>query len=666
MRGEASTVTWIAAVGLGALALAFVLLPGGALAWALRLPRLIGAAVAPLLGIAEIGIAAELAGMLDISWTALEAAISSLVWAALALATGILIRCRWPVERIRPDRHELRPMVVAAVAGLGASALVFAIDAVIPIGAADTIAQSYDTLWHYDIVTWILQHHDAATTHVGAVDGTTGGSSYYPDAWHTIVAFVVASSGASIPLAASAIVLVETVILWPVGLMSLSCTLFGRRPFVIAAAGIFSGVATAFPWHFIDWGVLYANGLSMSLLPAALALLIHVLRSAGQWTSDRVLAVIATGVALGGFAFTQPNTLFTAAVILFPLGFVLTWNQLRSRRGRLAALLGGIGFTVAFGAVWLTLYALPALRRTVTFHWPPQATVPQAIGEALLGGFNGNPGLIILPVLSVLGAAVLIRGHARWFIAAYGIAVALYVISDSTDGRLRSVLTGFWYTDERRLAGVVAMLSVVLAVGGAAWIADILTRRLGSDWNIPRRTSILSLLLIAPLALDLLSPGQFAERSAMQGAYHDQTLLTDSEASFMAEASTLIPPGAVVANMPADGSAFGYSLDGIAVLFSSLDGSWLGPWGPDQALVGSSLNQIATRPDVCVAARRLHVDYVLNLDPGFFSVQLPDEDPLWLGMRISPGTPGFTALLIDGDRGLYRVDACDLDAGVSD
>ncbi len=649
-------MTWLAAAGLASIAGAVILAPGLAIATVFRFRTILRWALALVFGIGAQGLAAAAAEALHVPWTWITAVIAALLWILLAVVVMWLsrrIRCEPP-----PTRRNVgwRPLLAAAF-GFAVSTIVFALTIAIPSGSATNIAQAYDTMFHFDLVQWILQHQDAAATRIGAMDGSANASTFYPDAWHTVVAFLVATTGSSIPLAASAMAILITIVIWPLSLMAFAAELFGYRPLVLGTAGALSGAATAFPWHLFDWGPLYPNALSLALMPAVLALIVRVSAGAHRWESRRVAAIASIPLALVALMVAQPNTLFTAAVALLPLAVQLSW-RFGGRWGHGASVITTTTFVLLFAAGWTALYELPVLRRTVTWPYSTETSLPRAAGKVLLSGYEGNLGQLLVPVLSLVGilAIFITWRHAGWFVGAYGIVAAIYVIGDAVDSPVRQLITGFWYNDQRRLAANAAILGVVLAVGGTVWLIERLPRLSARPFGLGLRSALAGSTVLAVVLLNLLVPAHRAERVALQMVYTGEPMLSGAALAFLARVRATIGDAGVVANDPADGSGFGYSLDGLDLLFPTMIGNWLGGWSDDTMLISEHLDEIATRPDVCAAAQRLDLRYVLDLDSHpYYDTE---DQPAWQGLRISSSTPGFTAILIDGERGLYRIDGC--------
>ncbi|MEK8228027.1 DUF6541 family protein [Oerskovia sp. M15] len=92
--------------------------------------------------------------------------------------------------------------------------------------------------------------------------------------------------------------------------------------------------------------------------------------------------------------------------------------------------------------------------------------------ENLAGGIP-NWGVAVLVVVGAF-AALRVR-RWRWLPFSYGIFFGLYVLVRGLD-TLAGALTGYWYADPQRLAALLPLVGVPLAVIGAATLARLLLK----------------------------------------------------------------------------------------------------------------------------------------------------------------------------------------------
>lgn len=647
-----------------------VYLPGLLVAASVGLKGLWSFAAAPIFSVAMIAGSAVVLGFAGVPWNVFGVALST-VAAAIALAA---VRFSVLVPTVRHTLIELgarqkrfwtfgwvrSPAFLAGCVGMVSNALVFVVQFVRPVQDPQNYGQLQDTMFHFNVVRFILDTSNGSSLHSGLMDGSADPSPFYPSAWHDIVALVVQSSGVSIPLATNALTAILLVLVFPLGSMALAVTLFGRRPTAVLAALVLSTAFVAFPWKFLTWGLLYSNQLGGTLVTGLLALIV-VLSESGLRGINRAWALSCVGVlAFAALALAQPNTLFGMAVYLLPFGYFLVWRLSRGveaparRRVRYISY-----FALSFVAVvsWLVIYNLPFMKRTVTWVWPPFQSPSQAFGEVAFNGYNGSVGQLLLSLLVIAGvvAAAARARNYLWLVAAYGGFAFLYIAASGSNGYLRDILTGFWYHDSNRLAAFAATAAVPLAVLGVLAIFDALRPSLT---RLRFGPAVPTMVVLAVVLTNLLGPAMKTERGATHAVFDqaDGQMLTTAERSFLRKVSEVVPKNAVVANNPYDGSALGYAFYGIKFLFPAMDGNWMGRWDPEKHLIAERLDQAASDPAVCRALSSLHVDYAVQLENKLYAAGGEKRD--WKGLRIAPGTAGFERVMSDGPMVLYRVTPC--------
>lgn len=93
-----------------------------------------------------------------------------------------------------------------------------------------------------------------------------------------------------------------------------------------------------------------------------------------------------------------------------------------------------------------------------------------------------------LSVLALIGIIWTCRNRRHlWMAVAYFAALVMYVVSVSTDGVFKHVLTGFWYTDYNRTGAMAAFFAIPLAAIGfaqvSAWLQGLLLRTSKRNMN---------------------------------------------------------------------------------------------------------------------------------------------------------------------------------------
>ena len=658
-----------------------MILPGAVVLYgsgARRVTELLG--FAPIASVAAAGVGGPVLRLLGVRWS-----MPSFVVLA-AVATALLVGIRFLVARVMRGAAfptwRLRLLgdgraLLVGLAGLVASTVIGAFQYLAPNGRADAITFSYDTIWHYAVVRRIITTGDASSLDTGLVDGTAG-NHFYPSAWHALVALTSEVTGASIPVATQASTFVLFAVVWPLSAAVLANRLFGRRLPLIAAAVVVAPLFAAFPSGFTAFGVLSSNLLSFAIAPACVAVgvgLLERLRRGDRVDRVRIVVdILLVAGVLAAILMAQPNSVFTVGVILLPLVVRAAWSVARRRAGgqRRPAVITVAMVLVVSAALWVLVHDSSFLGRTRSVDWPAALTGPQAFGEFVLQGFEGVPAQWWL--VAVLGVGVVLAWRTRgtrWVPVSYLLLGALYMFGQGFPGgphSLRDYLTGFWYHDSFRLAAATVLLGAPLAAHGVAAIAESVGRWAGARRAraaAPMVSTALAVVLLVVSVGSLLDGALGAKRDVMASlvAVDSDAWLKPQKAAFLRRVAATVEPGVTVANDPDDGSAFGYSLDGIAMLFPALPGNWIGAPSPDQVTVLRALGTAASDPAVCTAATRLRIGYVLQL--GAPRTASSPRNPIgydpafWAGIRIGPTTPGFDPVLEDGDMILWRMTACD-------
>lgn len=164
---------------------------------------------------------------------------------------------------------------------------------------------------------------------------------------------------------------------------------------------------------------------------------------------------------------------FVVPFVLYKL-FVYT-DRFKGNLKR-ALILGGA--IVALVVVWLLLYSSPFLHGVTHFRWASTASSSQAIINCLALSFRLPACSFVLPVIVFAGVLYSIKEWRRyaWLSCSFVFACAIYVIGASSDGTLKGLVAGFWYTDPYRLGASACLMAMPLAALGAYAIGSLLKR----------------------------------------------------------------------------------------------------------------------------------------------------------------------------------------------
>ena len=578
------------------------------------------------------------------------------------LTTALPQVWRTSAQREGPDG---RRAGLAALLGTAVAAALSWLTVVLGFGPVDQLSSTYDAVFHYSAIAHVLGSGDASSLTLGTLTSPGRPTAFYPGAWHDLVSLVAMTSGAGVPIATNLTAWVVPAVVFPLSALLLTRHVLGRSTGAVAVAPVLATGFTAFPWALMSFGVLWPNLLGVALLPAALAAVTALLGVAREpvLRPGGALALGLTGAVALGFA--HPNAVFSLAVLaLFPL----LWALARLARDRIGSRrfwqpLLGLAGTV--GGVWLVgwlMVASPLLAGVRSFDWPAFTSTPEAITEVVLLGTNTRPAQWVLAVTLLVGAVASFRRFTTsWLVPAHAATGLLYVLAASRDDELTAGLTGAWYNDSYRLAAMLPVTGVPLAVLGVVAVAGLVRRAVlnsSSATSGMRRRGAPAALTTGVAALVLLVSGGLSvslHSSVLAGPYQEpgEVLLEPGQREFLERVATLVPPDSVVAADPYTGNSLLYPLTGREVLFPHLVGSWT----PEQTVIASRLRNAATDPDVCAAAAATRVDHVLTGPITFW--------PWHGGARWYPGlhdiapVPGFELVAAEGDRALWRLTACD-------
>ena len=637
---------WLAALPAVLVAAVLLTAPGAVLARLGGLRGIPAWGVAAPLSVTLTSLIAVLGRLFGLPW-GLPVVLGGLAVAAVPAA--VLGRYARPVPSQDPPRARLW-----ALAGLGGGGVVAGLAVARGVRSPEALPQTYDAVFHLNAVGRILSGGDASSLDLGAMTAPTAGKGFYPAAWHGVTALVAHLSGASIPLSANVVAVVIAAVVWPAGCVLLVRQALGPGVTGIVAAGLLSAGFTAFPFTLLSYGTLWPNALGTALLPATLALMVTAAGLARQDRIGRLRAGLVAGAALPGLALAHPNTI----VSLMVLAPVLAAAALRrwavgERRPSGPRVLAMTGVLVAAVLVDVWVIALsPVFAVTRATDWPAFESVVQGVGEVALEAPSHAPAAVVPGVLVIVGLAVALRSRLWWLGVSHLLLAGLYLLSAAYDGPISQALTGPWYNDAFRLGAMLPITGLPLAVLGLGpvWQA---VRRNGWWRAAARRRAWVKPVALTACVLALMALAVRADARRIGTWYYSATdqLVGPSERDLLQRLDSLVPAGTVVAGSPWNGSAMGQALSHRVALFPHFSGTW----GPDRALLARSLADVATRPAVCSAARRLHVGYVLDGPSAFWLTDSRQQQ--FPGLQVA-GHRGFVPVATGGRLTLYRLTAC--------
>lgn len=683
---------------------AFLYIPGFLLLRACRFPRLTAFVCAPVLSIVAYMLLCLLYSKLGVfsSWATLAAPL--LLLGVSLLVVGSFFGQKVEVAcgtRFSPDnaprvndscgrgwKSDWVLLGLYMLMGIAVSSVCFAIF----LDGPESFSQEYDNVHHLGVTLGFVQSGNwspfAATLYATAADSainplpTVG---YYPTAWNCLCALVVSMSGVSTSLAANAINFTFIAVVFPSGMYFLMQVLFSEKPDIVAWGALCTLAFSAFPWMLLLFGPLYPNMIAFCLLPIILFAFMSIF-SRGVGISGRISVILLFLLGLLCCVFSQPNSVFTAAVFLAPFCARQAYRAAYvfpvpvEHRG-LVQVVCCAGACVGMAAVWYVLYKAPFLQGVVSHSWPAVSSKPEAVLDALTLGFRATGAQIVLAVLVVVGSLYTLRKREYlWLSVSYMIMVMLYVVDASSDGPLQHLLAGFWYTDSYRVAASAALFAIPLASMGLWAVVQAL--RCFAARVLPKASSrkvgvvggcIVAVVFAATNFYPCtILPAGGTGLSAFEWTMSYMHQQNDANASrvysvderaFVQEAQGILDKDALLLNVPDDGTAFAYAADGMRVYYR-----YLRTYGEDDEtseskLIRSHLSEISTNQDVRDVVAKIGAEYLIVLDQGKSEQESPrlftyENGKNWKGIdSVNDDTPGFEIVLRRGDMRLYKITA---------
>jgi hypothetical protein len=639
-------MSWFSAVPIACVAVFWLLLPGLPVSYLLGLRGIAALALAPVTSIALIASTAVVVQLVGIDWSISVVLVACVVVTAIVGLVVFLLR-RGTFVAADPDPRRLTAF---ALAGLVPALAIGAVTIVRTLGAPDAISQVFDTPFHYNALAFIRDTHEASALTLGSLGNPDLPGTFYPAAWHDFGSLVMMSTGAEIPLAANVLCAVVALVIWPLSCLLLVRQLFGRNTAALAITGVLSIAFPAFPWDLFGWGVLWPNLFGMAIAPAVLALVLTVTGWAKDDAIGRGRGWLLLAVAVPAVGFAHPNVLFSLVVLsVFPAAAAVFLRARRLHRdGRRARSFAepAVFVAVVVGG-WLFTATSSALATARNWNWRPFETPANAVGETLLNATNLHEALWVLSAVVIVGMCTVRRHPAlRWILAAHAATTFLYVLTAAFNRPDTRLLTGYWYNDSHRLAAMLPITGVPLAIAGMVFLAGLLRHRLRA------RPAVVAVALT--VGLIAVTGGLYhADRSVRLMFTYPKTeepkLVTDEMRAFYARIKDEIPEDAKVIGNPFDGSVMFWALADREVVFPH----FLATLSPDQEYLSRNLDDAASDPKVCRAADRLGVEYVL-----IGKAKATTPNGLYSGITPVQRKKGFELIDSAGQTKLYRITAC--------
>ena len=567
--------------------------------------------------------------------------------------------------------------------------------------SASSFVQGWDIVHHLDVTQAMIEsqkyssiHYDFySTVEASITPWEPGASGFYPSGWNIIVALTTQLVSTTVPIAGNALNFVSAAIIFPLSICSLIAKVLPKHRIALISGAFVCLAFFVFPWSLLIYGPIFPNTVAFCVMPSIWWIFMQMTRSKTP-KHDLIWLIVIFVLGLITLFILHPSTIFSSIVVLLPWSFarigeskrrvVLFGKQIKP------VTLAYVFFIFAL-VIWSVFYYVLIVRGVaLNFWWSAYSSLQDAILHALGMDFIGQSyagGELVSPqpILSicVLVGAVWTFKHkqARWMVSAFMYLSILCIFIITFDVPLKGYLSGFWYTDPFRIAASCVIMAIPLAALGLATLAEAALETFAS-WrekasqaqtcvfcNVWAKPLIAGAVIACVVVLNYVVPmpnlksekpipAATAFKQASEKAYGDHYILTSEELEFLRRVELTVPAGAVIANLPQDGSLWAYGTNDLHVL-------WRFPNGydtserPASAILRKRLNRISSDPEVLQTARDLNVQYVLilnNVVDYSNAVTSTYKPGTFRGItQITDTTPGFEVVLEEGSMRLYKI-----------
>ena len=567
--------------------------------------------------------------------------------------------------------------------------------------SASSFVQGWDIVHHLDVTQAMIEsqkyssiHYDFYSTVETAITPWEPGSSgFYPSGWNIIVALTTQLVSTTVPIAGNALNFVSAAIIFPLSICSLIAKVLPKHRIALVSGAFVCLAFFVFPWSLLIYGPIFPNTVAFCVMPSIWWIFMQMTRSKTP-KHDLIWLIVIFVLGLITLFILHPSTIFSSIVVLLP------WSFARIGESKRRVVLFGkqikpvtlaYAFFIFALVIWSVFYYVLIVRGVaLNFWWSAYSSLQDAILHALgmdfIGlSYAGGELVSPQPVLSicVLVGAVWTFKHkqARWMVSAFMYLSVLCIFIITFDVPLKGYLSGFWYTDPFRIAASCVIMAIPLAALGLATLAEAALETFAS-WrekasqaqtcvfcNVWAKPLIAGAVIACVVVLNYVVPmpnlksekpipAATAFKQASEKAYGDHYILTSEELEFLRRVELTVPAGAVIANLPQDGSLWAYGTNDLHVLWRFPNG-YDASERPASAILRKRLNRIASDPEVLQTVRDLNVQYVLilnNVVDYSNAVTSTYKPGTFRGItQITDTTPGFEVVLEEGSMRLYKI-----------
>jgi hypothetical protein len=529
------------------------------------------------------------------------------------------------------SRAATRGPALVAAAGVLLGALLIGLAALRGMPNWQSIPSNWDSVWHANTIRFILDTGQASPTHMGELRNVeTHEALYYPSTFHALAAVFSQFTGAAPTTAYTLNSLAMSIWLFPASAAMLTWRILRTRTDewrtagAAATAAALSASFTALPYIEFDVASM-PNLAAYGVAVPTMVLVVSALRH-----RDRIpLAVLAL---LGVFSVHITGGV---VAILFVAGWWLFDALWRPVRGRVADFVNLMIIAVPTVALLLPQF-LGVLQQAeiivghafITHEGKKRGLIDAVVQHTR--HLNDFPIQWVLIILAAVGALVLVARRIWWPLAVWFLLVVSIVHSSAPFGGPIGALTGkfsdLFYSDPRRLSGVVTMLlyaAVGIGVFTLASAAVAGARRLvgrggARAWNAA--TVAICVAVSIGIGLAYLPRAQF-----LFGEKYDNVMIDAKDLKAWAYLATL--PGAhdtLIGDANTDGTAWMYAVANLHPLWTHYDFPVQQGPGYHRFIFWAYADDADTDPRVAEAVKALNIRYVVTSTPVVRGFVMPD------------------------------------------
>ncbi len=643
--------------------------------------------------------------------------VTTILGPTLAVALAIYAIARWRqteesarLALVSQDPIHIGPLkvpfdLVAILAYVAIASVVTYLVFVRNLPHPDAFYSRFDNQTHINAVQAFVESGKWSTLHESAflaspLNATPAGNNtggFYPSAWHDLNALVYLAAHANVTITANAVVTALCAITLPLGTFLLLRALFPESRGVILCGSLATSMFSTWPWVFIVKGPCYPNLLGMTLMAAALGVIIAYV-DGGLVLKKLPSFVALCAVSFVSLALSHPNTLFTAYVFMSAYGAhviyrVITDSNRLHGVARILVLLLSLGlYFAAIVAFWYACYQIPAFSGILGYHWTENTNVLKAIISLLSFRLIVGGTQVTVAFMVLVGVLACLRDRDYWLLWAPAFFSVCFLACRCGWEPLKYWLAALWYMTPYRFSANISLFCIPLAAlgldttlrlalsGREALHEEVPTAtgsHLRTNRNVGTTRPLRAALALAAIVAVTFMPsiplpigdGSSIETSFSRIHHHIERIYSDNvehvysvkEVAFVEKVKDAIPEGALVLNFPNDGSMWAYGVNELNTFYRNRS---TGGQTEESKLIREHLNEYPTNKQVQEAVKSTGAQYLLVLDKGVSyedGVWIPQyketQVKAWKGINaVDDDNPGFEIVLSeDDDMRLYRI-----------